>query len=225
MRQRVRAAVLAITCFALGAVFQRFYDARRPVTPQPPQAVNSSGTDIRIAEERPASRPRRSDSIASRCGRTASRRRPNPATKRPAGAAQPEPSAQPGSGRADEAQASRGKQRDLLARRRPRWSERDRLVSRRSPADARRHRARSRPAGQPDARLRLVSPAEREGASGKRRAGGPPGHLRHAPDRRLSQRPAVHRRSAKTEHQHDDRTGEGDDRRRGEGRRRSTSHR
>jgi len=50
--QRVRAVVLAITCFALGAVFQRFYDARRPATPQPAQVVaNPAGTDVRIAEE------------------------------------------------------------------------------------------------------------------------------------------------------------------------------
>ena len=56
MRQRVRAAVLAITCFALGAVVQRFYDARRPATPQPSQAVTSSGTDIRSAEEKGARR-------------------------------------------------------------------------------------------------------------------------------------------------------------------------
>ena len=54
MTQRVRAAVLAITCFALGAVAQRFYDARRPAAPQPPQAVNAPGTDVRIAEDKAA---------------------------------------------------------------------------------------------------------------------------------------------------------------------------
>lgn len=51
MTQRVRAIVLAITCFALGAAFQRFYDSRRPAAPQPPRAVNSTGTDIPIAGE------------------------------------------------------------------------------------------------------------------------------------------------------------------------------
>jgi cytochrome c553 len=55
--QRVRAAVLAITCFVLGAAAQRFYDARRPVTPQPPQAVNPPGTDVRIAEEKGGVKP------------------------------------------------------------------------------------------------------------------------------------------------------------------------
>jgi cytochrome c553 len=49
--QRVRAAVLAVTCFVLGAAVQRFYDARRPA-PAPAQAVNPAGTDIRIAEEK-----------------------------------------------------------------------------------------------------------------------------------------------------------------------------
>jgi cytochrome c553 len=50
--QRVRAAVLAIICFVLGAAAQRFYDARRPAPPPPAQAVKPSGTDIRIAEEK-----------------------------------------------------------------------------------------------------------------------------------------------------------------------------
>ncbi|MEO8257063.1 MAG: c-type cytochrome [Acidobacteriota bacterium] len=50
MRQRVRAAVLAITCFALGAAVQRFYDVRRPATPQAPQAVTAPGPANPIGE-------------------------------------------------------------------------------------------------------------------------------------------------------------------------------
>ena len=41
MKQRVSALVLAITCFALGAVFQRYYDAYRLVTQQSARMVKS----------------------------------------------------------------------------------------------------------------------------------------------------------------------------------------
>jgi cytochrome c553 len=48
--QRVRAIVLAIACFALGAAFQRFYDSRRPAIPQTPQAVKAPDAETRIAD-------------------------------------------------------------------------------------------------------------------------------------------------------------------------------
>ena len=52
MKQRIGAVILALACFALGAVVQRMYDARRSITPQPAQMVKSPPeTDMRGAEE------------------------------------------------------------------------------------------------------------------------------------------------------------------------------
>lgn len=39
MKQSVRAIALGVVCFALGALFQRFYDTRRPTTPAPPSVA------------------------------------------------------------------------------------------------------------------------------------------------------------------------------------------
>ena len=51
MKQRVSALVLAIACFALGAAFQRYYDAHRLITRQSAQVVKSPpAPDIRTAE-------------------------------------------------------------------------------------------------------------------------------------------------------------------------------
>ena len=74
-------------------------------------------------------------------------------------------------------------------------------------------------------RLRIVPPAERQRPPGERASGGPPGLLLHPPDPGFSQRSPAQRRSAKAQHEHDDRSREGDDRRRSRGCRPSTSRR
>ena len=52
MTQRVRAVVLAVGCFALGAAFQKLYDSRSPAIPRTPQTVKTPETDVRIAENK-----------------------------------------------------------------------------------------------------------------------------------------------------------------------------
>jgi len=56
VKQRVGLFVLAVVCFALGAVAQRFYDLRRLPTPAPSQAARS-GSDEIGAPERAATNP------------------------------------------------------------------------------------------------------------------------------------------------------------------------
>ena len=53
MKRYARAVVLGVTCFALGAVFQRMSDARRFAAPPVPVTIGSvPETDVRIAEDR-----------------------------------------------------------------------------------------------------------------------------------------------------------------------------
>ena len=153
MKQRLGlagVAVVAVVCFVLGIVAQRVYDARRTrpgrqsqtVRPQPDsRASRGRNTGVNVA----------ADQIRARAavGVRLRRRRPSPATRR-SRRAPPTRNLRPNEdpGRADAGRgASTGSTRDVLARGRPRRSERDRLVSRRPSADARRRRARSRATG------------------------------------------------------------------------------
>ena len=211
VKRYARAVVLGVTCFALGAVFQRMCDASETCD-SAGSADHRVGAEagVRITEQEGCGL--RVDSIRSPAAvGMRIQRRPSPATRPPASPSDPE-SAPERTLWSRPRRGGRREQRHVFARGRPRRSQRDRLVSRRPPADAQRRRARSGADGEGDSRMRLVSPAKRQGTSGKCAAGGAAGRLYHAAVARLPRGPAMHRRPEEAEHAHDDRPGESPDR-------------
>ena len=190
----------------------------RFLTRQTPPSRHRRHPPFPLPKATAASTRRRSDSTMSRCGRTASTRRPSPATRRCL-RTPPTRNLRPNQ---DPVEQTRPRHLDgstaaySLVDIRDGQNVIDWFPGDHPPMPSVVAHGPAR-MGNGDARMRLVSPAEREGTPGKRRAGGAPRHLLHAPDPGLSKRPAAHRGSEKAEHQHDDRTGESHDRRRAEG--------
>ena len=154
----------------------------------------------------------RFSSTASRSGPTDSRRVAKADDKAPPQAAPTQkPPAERRSCRADAAAPGPREPRDVLARRRARRPQRDRLVpAGSSVADAADHQ--ERPCcrhGQHGARMRLVPSSERQRTPRERAAGRAAGRVLHAAASGFPQRPAEIGRPAEAEHEHDDRAGEG----------------
>ena len=206
MKRYLGTFILAITCFALGAAVQRFYDLRRSALPP---AVQTAETTVA-----PTVRPIQFDQeplwaygfdTLAKAGDKAAPQAPPTRNLRPNEdpAEQTRPRRVAGSNATYSLVDVRDGQNVID------WFPGDhpcrcRDVIKHGPAACWQH----------DARMRLVSSAERQGPPGECAAGGTARRVLRAPDPGFSQRPTSHRRSAQAEHEHDDRPGEGDDRRR-----------